>query len=66
MVCKALSLLTLLVALTALPAGAAAVEVGQAAPDFQAESTHGTVRLAEYQGKRNVVLAFYIQDFTGG
>lgn len=44
----------------------AAVEVGQEAPGFEAASTAGTVRLADYRGKKNVLLAFYFKDFTGG
>jgi len=51
-----------MVALTAI--GAQAVEVGQKAPAFEAPSTHGTVRLADYQGKQHLVLAFYYADFT--
>ena len=54
-----------LVAVAGLPA-AAAVEVGAAAPAFEAESTAGTIRLADYAGKKHVVLAFYFKDFTGG
>ena len=45
---------------------AAAVEVGDPAPAFEVESTSGTIRLADYQGKKNVLLAFYFKDFTGG
>lgn len=44
--------------------GAQAVEVGQKAPSFEVPSTHGTVRLADYQGKQHLVLAFYYADFT--
>ncbi len=66
MAIKAFPVLALLGLLLAAPLEAVAVEVGQKAPDFRAESTHGTVRLADYQGKRNVVLAFYFKDFTGG
>jgi peroxiredoxin Q/BCP len=51
-----------MVALTAI--GAQALEVGQKAPSFEAQSTHGTVRLADYLGKQNLVLAFYYADFT--
>lgn len=47
-------------------AGAASVEVGQEAPDFVAESTQGTIRLSDYRGKKNVILAFYLKDFTAG
>ena len=45
---------------------AAALGVGDPAPEFSAESTAGTVRLADYRGERNVLLAFYFKDFTGG
>lgn len=51
-----------MVALSAI--GAQALEVGQKAPAFEAASTHGTIRLADYQGKRHLVLAFYYADFT--
>ena len=43
-----------------------ALEAGEKAPDFEAESTAGTVRLKDYLGSRNVLLAFYFKDFTGG
>ena len=51
-----------MVALSAI--GAQAVEVGQQAPAFEAASTHGTIRLVDYQGKQHLVLAFYYADFT--
>ena len=51
-----------MVALTAI--GAQALEVGQKAPPFEAQSTQGTIRLADYQGKKPLVLAFYYADFT--
>ncbi len=38
--------------------------VGEKAPDFEAESTHGTVSLTGYAGKSHVLLAFYYADFT--
>lgn len=47
-------------------AGAAGIEVGQKAPVFEAESTAGTLRLADFLGQKRVVLAFYLKDFTGG
>jgi len=53
---------TAMVALTAI--GAQALEVGQKAPSFEAQSTQGTIRLADYQGKKHLVLAFYYADFT--
>ena len=59
-----LAVLTLFLA--ALPAAALAVEAGERAPDFEAESTMGTIKLSDYLGKKNVLLAFYFKDFTGG
>jgi thioredoxin-dependent peroxiredoxin len=47
-------------------AHAADLEVGQPAPDFQLPDENGKMHtLAEYKG-RNLVLAFYPKDFTGG
>ena len=57
------------------PAGQAAspqapkthLKVGQAAPDFTLRDTAGKpVKLSDFKGKRNVVLAFYVLAFTGG
>jgi len=45
---------------------ARAAEVGKAAPLFAAGSSGGTIALAQFQGKKNVLLAFYFKDFTGG
>ncbi len=40
---------------------------GQAAPDFTLTDTEGKpVRLSDFKGKKNVVLAFYVLAFTGG
>ena len=50
----------------AAAAPARAAEVGQPAPPFEAPSTAGTFRLADWQGRKNVLLAFYYADFTGG
>jgi peroxiredoxin Q/BCP len=41
-----------------------ALEAGDKAPLFKAESTQGTISLADYLGNKNVVLAFYFADFT--
>ncbi|MFM1655365.1 peroxiredoxin [Brevibacillus sp. B_LB10_24] len=42
----------------------AMLPVGASAPLFTAESTCGEVRLADYIGKKNVVLIFYPRDHT--
>ena len=43
------------------------VEVGQAAPNFELAAAGGaTVKLSDYRGDRNVLLAFYPKDDTGG
>ena len=42
-----------------------ALEVGNKAPDFDLPSTNGDkLRLSSYAGKKNVVLQFYVLDFT--
>ena len=44
---------------------AAAVEVGDKAPDFNLPSTKGgNFRLSDYAGKKPVVIQFYIVDFS--
>jgi peroxiredoxin len=51
--------------LLALAGLASAVEVGQKAPDFELASTQGgKFRLSELAGKKNVVIQFYVLDFT--
>ena len=43
------------------------LKVGMIAPDFILKDEEGTERsLSDYLGKKNVVLAFYPKDFTGG
>ena len=61
---------------SATPAGAGAqqpaapqtqLKVGDPAPDFTLTDTEGqTVKLSDFRGKKNVVLAFYVLAFTGG
>lgn len=54
-------------ALGAVSASAAPLAVGDQAPDVSLPSTKGeTVKLADYRGKKNVVMAFYPKAFTGG
>jgi cytochrome oxidase Cu insertion factor (SCO1/SenC/PrrC family) len=43
------------------------LKVGDPAPDFSLTDTEGqTVKLSDFRGKKNVVLAFYVLAFTGG
>jgi hypothetical protein len=46
------------------------LRVGDMAPDFKLQYFDGNdlkdVRLSDYRGKKNVVLAFYVFAFTGG
>ena len=43
------------------------LKVGDMAPDFTLPDLKGTkVKLSDFRGKNNVVLAFYIFAFTGG
>lgn len=52
-------------ALLAVPAQAQTLKVGDKAPDFSVISSTGKpVALADYAGKKNVVLFFYIAAFT--
>jgi cytochrome oxidase Cu insertion factor (SCO1/SenC/PrrC family) len=43
------------------------VKVGDPAPDFTLPDTTGKqVKLSDFKGKKNVVLAFYVAAFTAG
>lgn len=43
------------------------LKVGDVAPDFTLTDTSGNqVKLSDFRGKKNVVLAFYVLAFTGG
>jgi peroxiredoxin len=60
------SLLTLALG-SALAAQATTLKVGDKAPDFSLpDQTGKQVKLSDYAGKKNVVLAFYVLAFTGG
>jgi peroxiredoxin Q/BCP len=59
--------LSLILLLATLIVGtvAQAVEVGDKAPDFTLPSTKGDpISLNQFLGKKNVVLEFYVLDFT--
>lgn len=44
---------------------AAALEVGEKAPDFELDSTKGgKLKLSSLAGKKNVIIQFYVLDFT--
>jgi len=43
------------------------VKVGDQAPDFTLTDQNGApVKMSDFRGKKNVVLAFYIKAFTPG
>jgi len=43
------------------------LKVGDTAPDFTMMSNaRKQVKLSDYRGKKNVILAFYVLAFTGG
>jgi peroxiredoxin len=57
--------IVLALSLSALPSLSAAVEVGEKAPDFDLPSTQsGKFKLSNMAGKKNVVVQFYVLDFT--
>jgi peroxiredoxin len=58
------SVLYIVFALAMIPT-VPAVEVGDKAPDFELASTQGgKLKLSSFQGKKNVVIEFYVLDFT--
>ena len=62
----AVAVLWLSVVMLSAPMSATALQVGDKAPDFLMFSTVGeTVRLSDYQGKKNVVLFFFVRAFGG-
>ena len=57
--------LVLALSLAGLPGTAAAVEIGDKAPDFNLPSTKGgNLKLSDLAGKKNVILQFYVLDFA--
>lgn len=46
---------------------AASLKVGAHAPDFALTDQNGhTIKLSDFLGRKNLVLAFYIKAFTSG
>ena len=57
--------IVLALSLAGLPGLAAAVEVGEKAPDFELTSTRdGKFKLSDLAGKKNLIIQFYVLDFT--
>jgi len=49
------------------PAQHTQLKVGDEAPDFTLKDTNNKdVKLSDYRGKKNVILAFFPAAFTGG
>ncbi len=57
-------MIMIITAFFVIPSIAHALNVGDRAPQFDAESTEGTISLQNYLGQKHVVLAFYYADFT--
>ena len=48
-----------------MPSRLLAVEVGDKAPDFELPSTQGDkLKLSSFRGNKNVLIEFYVLDFT--
>ncbi len=66
----ALALAGALTSTMALAQESSMPKVGDMAPDFSLKYFDGSdlkdVKLSDYRGKKNVVLAFYVFAFTGG
>ena len=57
----------LLITLGVIAPARAQLKVGDKAPDFTLPDQNGNkVKLSDFLGKKNVVLAFYVLAFTGG
>ena len=57
--------MVLTLSLAGLPGTATALEVGDKAPDFELVSTQdGKFKLSSFAGKKNVIIQFYVLDFT--
>ena len=61
---RVISVIAVFASLMIMPFSSFALEAGDKAPLFEAASTQGKISLAEFQGKKYVVLALYFADFT--
>ena len=61
---RQLFIFLVLVGFVMVPSVSGALNAGDKAPPFDAESTQGTISLRSYLGQQYVVLAFYYADFT--
>jgi peroxiredoxin len=60
-----LAAMILTLSLAGLSGTAAALEVGDKAPDFDLPSTKGgNLKLSSLAGKKSLVIQFYVLDFT--
>lgn len=60
-----LAVISIVIAPTVFVTPATAIEVGEPAPDFRLPSTFGSdISLADYRGKKWVLLEFYGADFA--
>jgi hypothetical protein len=53
-----------LLVILAAPGLSLGLDVGDEAPPFSANSTRGTVQLADFNGRQSIVLALYFAAFT--
>ncbi len=56
--------LALIICLFLMPASSFALSVGDQAPAFTTPSSQGEISLADYAGKKHVVLALYFAVFS--
>lgn len=57
--------LIIVVGSLSMPISSSALEVGDKAPDFELPSSQGgKLKLSSFQGKKNVLIEFYVLDFT--
>jgi cytochrome oxidase Cu insertion factor (SCO1/SenC/PrrC family) len=62
-----LAMISFVAAVPAQQAPKTHLKVGDAAPDFTLiDQNRAQVKLSDFKGKKNVVLAFYVLAFTGG